>query len=251
MKAEKTQEYIGGAGEEYTHRLIAISKSYRPTAGIVSHFLAQVIDAGATGPDHYIEFRKVVKAEPTYYSVPNPFTGKQDRRRMRTRRKPNEQRLDNALQLVDLAESELEYEVSVISSLPPANPPLDVGSPDKDAGWRRWEGAYHLAIRCCVRDSVVRLSQLSNAEGKYDLESPSFDDDCAEGELDGLFVHPESPIVIPITGAGSGRFWIEFEYGKFIYPRLGTAGLSLLRDGVRRLAMENFETPFVEACSWT
>ena len=208
-------------GESYTHLLISVSKSYRPTAQPVCQFLEQMIQTGAIGRDHEISFGKVVKDEPRTWKGPNPFTGKMQRHRMPSRRRPRAEHLSAASQIVPLAEQEQEYDVSVVSTLPPTNPPLDIGGVDEKGTWQSWAEPYHLEICCRVRESLVRLCHLKSGEDPNtpDFWNPKFDEDCTDDESEGFFEHPLLPSPIRIPNAGCGRFWIEFEYGKWLYPR--------------------------------
>jgi hypothetical protein len=243
------------AGEAYTHLLVSVSKTYRPTAEVVCRFLEWIIQAGAVGVDHKISFRKVVRVEPRFHDGPNTFTGKGTYRMwMPSRRRPHREDLSAVSQAVALAEQEQEYDVSVESTAPPTHPPLDVGAVDKNGDWQRWEEAYYLAIRCRVRNCAVRLCPLKIGEDPnhrpVDAYIPTFDEDCAEDELDGLFEHPLPSDPILIRNAGCARFWIEFEYGKWLYPRLKNNGVDVLDQAVVNAATDIFGTAFIEACLW-
>ena len=228
-------------GKSYTHLLISTSKTYRPTAQAVCQFLQQMIQTGSVGRDHEISFGKVVKQEPRIREVQNPFTRKMQQHRMPSRRRPRAEHLSGASQIVALADQEQEYDVSVASTVQPTNPPLDIGSVDEKGTWQSWAEPYHLEICCRVRSSLVRLCYFKQGE---------FDEDCTEDESEGFFEHPLLPSPVRIPNAGCGRFWIEFEYGKWLYPRPKNDGVALLAPDVTRLAAEIFGTPFVEACLW-
>ena len=77
-----------------------------------------------------------------------------------------------------------------------------------------------------------------------------FGEDFAEDESDGFFEHPLSPSPIYVAGASCARFWIEFEHGKWLYPRLRNGSVAALDQNIIDLATEVFGTTFVEACSW-
>ncbi len=168
------------------------------------------------------------------------------------RRRPRAEHLSAASQIVPLAEQEQEYDVSVVSTLPPTNPPLDIGGVDEKGTWQSWAEPYHLEICCRVRESLVRLCHLKSGEDPNtpDFWNPKFDEDCTDDESEGFFEHPLLPSPIRIPNAGCGRFWIEFEYGKWLYPRPKNDGVALLAPEVTRLAAETFGTAFVEACLW-
>jgi len=236
--------------ESYTHLLISTSKTHRPTAQAVCQFLEQLIQTGLVGQDHAISFSKVVKAEQRYWEATNPFTGKFERHRMPARRMQHAKPVPAASQILALAEQEREYDVSVVSTVPPTNPPLEIGSVGEKGTWQSWTGPYHLKIGCRVRASLVCLCVLTDPCLPPDIEAPTFDEDCADDWTDGFFEHPLLPSPKRIRNAGRGRFWIEFEYGKWLCPRLKNDGVALLAPGVTRLAEETFSTGFVEACLW-
>ena len=169
---------------------------------------------------------------------------------MPSRTMPHPERLADTSAIVALAECEPEYDVLIVSRRPPRSPPLNVGRVDPNGDWRPYEGAYYLEISCRVRNSPVRLCSLNVANDTGDAGPSLFDEDCGEDDLDGFFIHPESPTAIRIPNAGCGQFWIEFAYGKWLYPRLHNDRLALLNEEVRSLATATFGTAFIEACSW-
>jgi hypothetical protein len=241
-------------GESYTHLLISVSKTYRPPAQAICHFLERMIQTGSAGQDHKISFGKVVKSEPRSWEGLNPFTREMHKHTMPSRRRQRAEHLSAASQIAALAEQEPEYDVSIVSTVPPTHPPLEIGGIEKDGTWQAWTAHYHLGIHCRVRNSLVRLCYLKSGEDPNgplpEIWIPMFDEDCSEDELDGFFEHPLSPSPIRVPKAGCGRFWIEFEYGKWLYPKLKNDSVVLLDLDVTRLATETFGTAFVEACSW-
>ena len=131
-----------------------------------------MIQTGSVGQDHEISFSKVVKAEPRSWEGLNPFTRKMQTHGMPSRRTQRAEHLSAASQIVALAEQEQEYDVSVVSTVPPTHPPLDIGGL-KDGTWQSWTGPYHLAICCRVRNSLVRLCYLKSGEdAMFDEDLP-------------------------------------------------------------------------------
>jgi hypothetical protein len=53
--------------------------------------------------------------------------------------------------------------------------------------------------------------------------------------------------VIEVPNAGSARFWIEFEFGKFIYPKIEKR-LEILSPLLVETAEECFQAEFVQGC---
>jgi hypothetical protein len=246
--------------ESYTHYLIAESKEYRPTPQSVGQFLDRVIQTHAIGDDYHIDCAGVVKVEPQFRKVRKFFTTKMEKIRTPPRKRSMREQVPTTSRAVALTEQEQEFDISVASTLPPTNPPLDIGCADDNGTWQSWTEPYHLRICCSVRKSPVRLclfkpgdapnAPLTNIADFITNITPQFDEDCAEDEKDGLFVHPEAPDGIVIPNAGCGTFWVEFEYGKWLYPRLKDDSLALLNPVVIEWATEAFGTHFIEACSW-
>jgi len=78
---------------------------------------------------------------------------------------------------------------------------------------------------------------------------PIFDEDCSVDDGEGSFVHPEQA-GIRIPKAGCSTFWIEFRYGKLIFPLLKEGSLDLLDHSIVALARKTFGQDFVQACHW-
>ena len=170
-----------------------------------------------------------------------------------TRRRTNSQELSAVSQILTEDESQ-DYDVVVTSEVTPSNPPLNVGFPDKDGIWQPWTEPYWLQAGVRVRNSLVRLYYPQSNEDPESLRRgykiPPFGQDCDENELDGVFQHPDHPEAIVVPYGGCGRFWVEFEYGKWVYPKLEGGCLRLLNPNLTTLATDTFGTEFVEGCSW-
>jgi hypothetical protein len=238
----------------YTHLLIPLSAEYRPDAGAIAKFVQEIIDQSYIAPGPKIAFAKVVKGTPGVRQVPNPFNGKTLSLKMPSRRVDRPQQLADLTQITGLATDQPEYDVWVECVGVPRNPPLDIGHVENGA-WKKTNDPYHLEIRCRVRARIVRLYSLRSEEALHGPPAsatfePIFtDEDCDLDEHDGLFVHPEIG-AIRIPNAGCGTFWIEFNYGKFVFPRVKDKGVNLLEESIVNLATATFGTDFVQACSW-
>jgi hypothetical protein len=237
----------------YTHLLIPLSPEYRPDAGAIAKFMQDIIDGNYIAASTKIAFAKVVKGTPSVRQVPNPFTGKTLSLKMPSRRRDRPQQLGDVTQITGLATDQPEYDVWVECVGAPRNPPLDIGHVENDA-WKKMDDPYHLEIRCRVRARIVRLFRLQSEEQLHRPPASAnmeliFDEDCDLNEHDGLFVHPELG-AIRIPNAGCGTFWIEFNYGKFIFPRVKDKSVNLMQESIVNLAKTTFGTEFVQACNW-
>jgi hypothetical protein len=63
----------------------------------------------------------------------------------------------------------------------------------------------------------------------------------------GIFTNPWTGEAIEVPNAASARFWIEFEFGKFIYPRIDKS-FDVFDPRLVEKAEECFQTKFVQGC---
>jgi hypothetical protein len=247
--------------ESYEHLLVPVSPEYRPDPDRVASFLQGIVRGGHIADDWRISFAKVVKNDAPGRQIHNAMTNETIQLPARSRKIERPITATSFSEFLALADGEAEYDVMVAAEGLPRHPPCDVGYIDGKS-WRVIDRPHALEICCRVRRRVVRLYSLESPD---DLRRPldfskvqfRFDEDCdAKEERDGLFVHPEAgPLCI--SHAGSGTFWIEFRYGKWLFPRLTgnpteikETGIRILNQSTIDLAQKAFETDFVEACNW-
>jgi hypothetical protein len=237
----------------YTHLLIPRSPEYRPAPEALAAFSQGIVDLGNIASPFSISFSPVTKGDPNFREVRNTFTGETIRLRMPSRKIGQPQTISAITQIVECVSSQREYHLSISSQGVPVVPPCEVGYVENDA-WKPMREACHQEIRCCVRDHVVRLSMVNSEEELHqplDLSKwqPIFDEDCSVDDHEGIFVHPQQA-EFRIPNAGCSTFWIEFRYGKFVFPLLKNGGLNLLNDAIVTLARKTFSKEFVQACLW-
>jgi len=236
-------------GLNYRHLLVPISAQFRPDAATVGRFLRQVVEAGYLGDDYQVVYQQVLKGIPRPREMRNPITGETIRWPGRSRQYAAPQPLGEPEEVATTSSMAAEYDVAIASEGIPFRRALDIGSVEQGP-WRRFERPCHLEIRCRVRSHVVRLYDLRSADELNrppDFANPTppmFDEDCSADENDGLFVHPEAG-VLRIAGAGCASFWVEFNYGKFVFPRLEDRGVELLDRRIVLLARDALGTDFV------
>jgi hypothetical protein len=239
--------------ENYTHLLVPLLPEFRPEPDAVSAFGQGIIDNGNVASPFVISFSPVTKGGPRERIMRNPMTGETINIRMPSRKSERPQTLSSPSEIVELAASQQEYDVSVSGEGIPRTPPFAVGYVENDT-WMPMIEAYHLEIRCRIRSNIVRLFSLESEDDlhkppDFTTFRPRFGEDCSVDEREGIFVHPESG-AIRILNAGCGTFWIEFKLGKFIFPRLKDNGVNVLDDSVITLARKTFNCDFVQACDW-
>jgi hypothetical protein len=237
----------------YTHLLIPLSPEYRPEPGAVAAFGQGIIDNGNAPNPFKISFSKVTKGQPNVRGVRNMVTGETIGIRGPSRRGDQPHTLSSTSQIIESAADQREYDISIYGEGVPSSPPFPVGYVE-DNTWKPLVGAYHLEIRCRIRINIVRLFMLKSEEELHqppDIAKwqPRLDEDCSVDEREGIFVHPEVG-AIRIKNAGCGTFWIEFKYGKFVFPRLRNGSVNVLNDSILTLARKSFGCDFMQACNW-
>jgi hypothetical protein len=220
----------------------------------LSGFLAGMIEGGHVASDAVIEFARIAKNKGRVREGHNPFTGEKISIPLPSRAREKPRRLANSSDLIGIAADQEEFDVMVAGEGIPASPPLRIGF-DEGNGWKAFEGEQCcMEVACCVRSNIVRLYLLESEDDlhrppDFAAYRPRYDEDCTTAERDGLFVHPELG-AIRISNAGCAMFWIEFNYGKFVYPRANGSDVNVLSGEVVRLARSTFGTDFVQACDW-
>jgi hypothetical protein len=237
----------------YEHLLVPVLPNYRPLADAVTAFACGIIENGCVAANPTITFAKVVTGEPLFRVARNPITGETISIRLPSRTIERPESLSGVSEIIGWAHNESEYDVSVAAEGNPLHPPLTVGFVENEA-WKPYEGPYHLEVCCDVRARIVRLYHLESEEDlhrppDFAKFQPRLDEDCTADEHDGIFVHPEAG-AIRIPNAGCGMFWISFEYGKWIFPRLKDNSINVLDQSIIDLARTTFGIDFVEACNW-
>ena len=241
--------------EFYTHYLIPVLPEYRPEPGAIAEFAQGMISNGNVPVPSKISFLPVTKQEGRVRPIRNAVTGETINMRAPSRRCEPEQILSAASQIVEHAGNQREYDVAISGRGLTAVPPCAVGYVE-NGGWKPSFGPYHLEIRFHVRGDIVRLYYFESEEDidkPMDMDfanyRPRFGEDCSANEREGIFVHPEIG-AFRISNAGCGRFWISFNFGKFLFPLLKDKTVHVLDNSVVSLAQKVFGCDFVQACYW-
>ena len=238
----------------YTHFLICSSPEFLPDARALVDYVRSIHKGGYIGPNAATTFCVVRERETKTREMTNPFTGETTIVTMPSRIRADEHTIEELPSLADLANEHTEYSVCLRSNQNPDNPPLIVGCDDSD-GWTPFDDNYNLEIAIEMRNHLVRLAQL-DSEQQLDapldpdnLPAPIFDEDCTADCTSGVFVHPELG-AYKLSQGGCASFWIEFRYGKFIYPRAVDESVNVLRSEMAELTHNVFKKTFIEASHW-
>lgn len=130
-----------------------------------------------------------------------------------------------------------DYDVIVAGSGPPKIVPFTLYT-IAQGELSEFKETYGYEVRCCVRSAMVST-----------CGDPPFGSPCRPGEKSGIFRDPTTGAEIEVAGAACARFWIEFQFGKWLLPKISSS-LSLLHSSIEAKAIKCFGVGFAQGCSW-
>lgn len=130
-----------------------------------------------------------------------------------------------------------DYDVIVSGSGPPKLAPFTLYTIAQEE-LSEFRETYGYEVRCCLRSEMVST-----------CDDPPFGGPCSPGKKSGIFREPITGAKIEVAGAACARFWVEFQFGKWLLPKIGTS-LSLLHPSIEAKALECFGVGFAQGCSW-
>lgn len=107
---------------------------------------------------------------------------------------------------------------------------------------------YAYAVRCCLRSETVSTSD-GREDASIGIHVSSFGDPWTSKDRVGYFYQPSTGAIIKVPNAGCARFWIEFEFGNWLFPLINDH-LNVLAPSVVDCAEISFGTSFVQGCRW-
>ena len=212
--------------EQYLHTLIPGDTRFVPAPGQAVQFLDGLFALRAA-PLNW----KLILMKPSgrMRQFTNPLTGE-------VKSVPANDRLtfEKAADLNSAIESLERYSVALDGEGPPTVPAFALYF--KNAPFVE---TYGYAIRCCLKDEPVSMSCLGYEQTENELSS--FGKPYVE--QDALFRLPDTGELIKVAGAGCARFWIEFEFGKWLLPKFDHS-LELMNPSILALATQSFSLTF-------
>ena len=109
-----------------------------------------------------------------------------------------------------------------------------------------FKGSCFCGLSCKARPTAISTSAWDFGI-QTDRKIPQFGSPCSYEPDAGTFSNPWTGTAIEVRDAGCSRFWIEFEFGKFLLPRIENR-LDLLNSTIVNVAEECFKTRFVQGC---
>ncbi len=128
-----------------------------------------------------------------------------------------------------------DYDVVFSGQGPPKLSPFTLYTTTDSEG-SAFKGTYSYEIRCRLRAEVVST-----------CAEPPFGSPCPSERQSGIFRHPNTGTTIEVPNAACARFWIEFQFGKWLLPRIDRS-LNVLEPSILANAIERFGTGFAQGC---
>lgn len=215
---------------EYTHTLIPDRVDFVPDPKQVEKFLASLDSIGAAPLKPEISVSKLTGEVQTFK---NPFTGKTESFALR-----RADTLKNRAAVPEALNQLNDFNVTVTGKGPPRLPAFIFD----------FKGTYDFLVHCCLRKEVVSTSDWHD-EVPIDRKVEFFGQPCSAKDRLGIYHNPNTLAVIEVPKAGCARFWIEFEYGKMLFPPIEDR-LDLIEPGILAAAEKDFGIEFVQGCRW-
>lgn len=214
--------------EQYLHTLIPSDANFVPRPEQVKHFIDALSRLGAEPLNSTLI---LVKPSGRLRTFTDPITGE-------PRSIPGNERvvLESTADLPPAIGTLREYLVAVDGDGPPRVPAFPLYLEDAP-----FTETYGFAVRCCLKSERVSMSCLADDQTGSDV--PIFGEPCSK--QDALFQHPATGELIEVANVGSARFWVEFEFGKWLMPKIGSS-LNILDPSILATADHAFSTHFTQ-----
>ena len=215
---------------EYTHTLISEKVNFVPDPSQVETFLGTLTSLGAAPLQPTITVGQLSGKVNTFK---NPFTGETTAfPQWKGKQLKNLSQLTAALRDLD------DYNVYLAGKGPPKVPAFTF----------QFKGPYGFSVHCSLRANVVSMSDW-HGDVRIKRKVKFFGEPCNPKARMGVFTHPETLQAIEVPNAGCARFWIEFEFGKMLFPKIKDK-LDLFAPSIVKAAQESFGIGFVQGCHW-
>jgi len=215
--------------EQYVHTLVPRNAHFSPNSGQIARYLRDLAALGAVPLESQLVLHK---PSGRIRMFTDPLTGE-------SKSFPASER--SVLQNIDDLASTIapldEYSVALEGKGPPHTIPFLLFNEAAS-----FPGTYNFVERCCLRKTPVSMSDL-NGMPLRDEVTP-FGELCTSHEA-AILRHPVTNEIIEISGVGCARFWLEFEFGKWLSPKFEHYP-NVLNPEIVRIANQSFETRFVE-----
>ena len=229
------------AMEQYIHTLISADPEFAPKSAHVASFFDVLVSKFKFGPisgQRFLPGLIVAKPSGRLRLGTNPMTGEKI-----SVPEPDRLNLDRFEDIPASIEGSAHYTVAQSGQWAGEDRPVDLlgtnGVP--------YEGNYICIVRCELRPEIVSTSAWDVEAASNTRNVPTFGSVCNDRVGSGIFPNPWTGGAIEVANAGCARFWIEFEFGRFIYPRV-TDSFEVLNPHIVSATEQSFGTKFAQGC---
>jgi hypothetical protein len=228
----------------YTQTLIAANAEYIPEPQRVAEFLSDLAKLGSAPLEPGYAVGKLTGE---IRMGTDPMTGEPISVARRAFKE-----IESAAQITSALHGAHDYTLVMAGKGPASNPPFQVftvENSDEGAKASLYVGDYEYTVQCCLRGEPVSMSDWHEEIMPSREHVAPFDSPCRSFDGKALFHNPYTGAILEVPGAGGARFWIEFECGKWLLPKID-AGLDLLALPIVDAAVARFGMKFFQGCRW-
>lgn len=227
--------------EQYSHTLISADSEFAPEPTQVASFYGELVSLFKFSPisgQPFLPGLIVIKPSGRFRSGTNPTIGEET-----SILEWDRFNLEKFEDIPALIEGSKHYTVQQSGQWVGKDRPLVLFKTDGVP----YEENYICDVRCELRPEAVSTSDWDEEVGPNTRNVPMFGSPCKNAVRKGTFPNPWTGEVIEVPDAGCARFWIDFEFGKFIYPKV-TDSLDVMTPAIVLGAQRCFRTKFAQGC---
>lgn len=227
--------------EQYIHTLISADSGFVPESAQVASFFDKLVSQFKFSPisgQRFLPGLVVAKPSGRLRWGTNPMTGEKFSIPV-----PEHLNIERFEEIPASIEGSAHYTVAQSGQWAGKDRPLALVRTDRVP----YEDNYICIVRCEIRPEAVSTSAWDVEAGPDTRDVPAFGSACACAVRTGIFPNPWTGEVIEVANAGCARFWIEFEFSKFIYPEI-TDSFEVLSPLLVSGAEQCFRTKFAQGC---
>ena len=230
--------------ETYIHTLIAAEPEYAPEPSQVANFLEWIAADGG------LDVQSPTASQPTWFvSKPsatkmrrytNAWTGE-----VREIPGSDTTKCFSAEAIMTAIEGSQHYGASISGNWKRGHEPLALFTADE----KPFDETYYGQVACALRSQPVSMSSVDGDMGLFfENEAPPFGEPCDSVKDFRLYSNPWTGDRIEAPGPACSRFWIEFEFGDFLIPKINGT-FEVMNPAMVTKAEQCFGVKFVQG--WT
>ena len=227
--------------EQYIHTLIAANSAYVPKPTQIGEFFDALIKSFHFRVIYDQPFQpglRVMKPGGRTRTGRNTFTGETITIPMY-----DHIAIEETTEIPPLIKNLEEYRVGASGEWKSADAPISFLKTDKTP----FKDYPICDVSCNIQPSPVSTSEWDVDAGPNVRNVHRFGSVWNGESTTGIFPNPWTGAVIEVSNASAARFWIEFEFGRFIYPEIDK-NLDVLSPLLLEKTEECFQTKLVQGC---